>query len=202
MYNGLGPFEGRGCLVVGGDKFVDGVADLLRRGETDTLEGLLLEDAEPYLDLIHPGGVGRYEVKFHHRVLLEPAIVFRLVGVQVVEYDVDLLVRMLGHKIIHEIEELPTPSTRIVPGLDLSVPLGLSYFPRGKSSAVSGFGVNHGGDMNIGVSGAYLEVWRFSLNFTHFYGPEGTFLNGSGQFSYLQSLKDRDYVSLAVSRAF
>ena len=96
-----------------------------------------------------------------------------------------------------------TPTYRqVVPGLDLSIPLGLSYFPQGKSSAVSGFGVHRGGDVNIGVTGAYLEVWRFSLNFTHFYGPEGTFLNGSGQFSYLQSLKDRDYVSLAVSRAF
>ena len=91
---------------------------------------------------------------------------------------------------------------QVLPGMDLSFPMGLSYFPKGKSSAVSGFGVNKGGDMNIGVSGSYLEVWRFSLNFTHFYGPEGTFLNSSGQFSYLQSLKDRDYVSLSINRAF
>ena len=91
---------------------------------------------------------------------------------------------------------------QVLPGVDLSFPMGLSYFPKGKSSAVSGFGVDNGGDMNIGVSGSYLDVWRFSLSFTHFYGPEGTFLNSVGQFSYLQSLKDRDYVSLAISRAF
>ena len=96
-----------------------------------------------------------------------------------------------------------TPTYRqIVPGVDLSFPMGLSYFPKGKSSAVPGFGVDKGGDMNIGVSGSYLEVWRFSLNFAHFYGREGTFLNSVGQFSYRQSLKDRDYVSLAVNRSF
>ena len=91
---------------------------------------------------------------------------------------------------------------QVMSGLDLSVPMGLSYSPKGKSSAVSGFGVNKGGDMNLGVSGTYLEVWRMSLNYTHFYGPEGTFLNSVGQFSYKQSLKDRDYVSLAVNRSF
>lgn len=91
---------------------------------------------------------------------------------------------------------------QVVPGLDLTIPVGLSYSPKGKSSAVASFGVNKGGDMSIGVQGSYLELWRFTLNLTHFYGTEGTFLNGVGQYSYLQSLKDRDYVSLAISRAF
>ncbi len=96
-----------------------------------------------------------------------------------------------------------TPTYRqVFPGVDLSFPMGVSYSPKGKSSAVGGFGVDKGGDMNIGVAGAYLDDWRFSLNLTHYYGPEGTFLNAVGQTSYLQSLKDRDFVSLALSRSF
>ena len=96
-----------------------------------------------------------------------------------------------------------TPTYRqVVPGVDLSIPLGVGYSPHGKSSAVSNFGVDKGGDMNIGVAGSYLDVWRFSASLTHFYGREGTFLNGVGEYSYLQSLRDRDYVSLAFSRTF
>jgi hypothetical protein len=96
-----------------------------------------------------------------------------------------------------------TPTYRqVLPGLDLSFPVGASFSPKGKSSAVGGFGVDQGGDMSIGVTGAYLDVWRFSLNMTHYYGPEGTFLNSVGQASYQQSLKDRDYISFAINRAF
>lgn len=96
-----------------------------------------------------------------------------------------------------------TPTYRqVFPGVDLSYPMGLSYFPKGKSSAVSSFGVDKGGDMNIGIAGSYLDVWRFSFSLNHFYGGVGTFLDGAGRFSYKQSLKDRDYASLALSRAF
>ena len=85
MNNSLRPFERSGCLVVGDDKSIDRAPDLLRRGEANAPEGLLLEDAEPNPDLIHPGGVGWREVKFHQGMLPQPAIVFRLVGVQIVQ---------------------------------------------------------------------------------------------------------------------
>jgi hypothetical protein len=102
---------------------------------------------------------------------------------------------------------LYTPSYRqVLPGLDISIPIGGSYFPKGRSSAVSGFGVDKGGDFNLGVAGAYLDVWRFSLTYTAFYGKENTFLvqspAGSPTFSFDQSLKDRDFVSLSLSRTF
>ena len=91
---------------------------------------------------------------------------------------------------------------QVIPGLDISVPVGMSY-GRGKSSALGvGFGVDRGGDMNIGVKGTYDSVWNLGLNYTHYYGPEGGGLDESGHYSYLQAWKDRDFVSFSVSRTF
>jgi hypothetical protein len=100
-----------------------------------------------------------------------------------------------------------TPTYRqVAAGLDISVPVGFSYFPEGKSSAVAGFGVDRGGDFTIGVTGAYLDTWRASLSYTGYYGPEGTFLvfspAGRPTFSFAQSLKDRNFVALSLSVTF
>ncbi len=100
-----------------------------------------------------------------------------------------------------------TPIYRqVLPGVDLSVPTGFSYFPKGKSSAVPNFGVNHGGDFSIGVEASYLDQWRLSLNYTHFYGDEGTYLTlspkGGPTFSFNQALKDRDLIALSIRRTF
>lgn len=91
---------------------------------------------------------------------------------------------------------------QFMPGLDLSVPMGASY-TNGSSEALGpGFGVDHGGDMNIGFKGNYLNVWNLGLTYTHYYGPEGTSINSSSQYSYRQALKDRDYLAFTVSRTF
>ncbi len=86
-------------------------------------------------------------------------------------------------------------------GLDLSVPLGGSY-TRGRSSTVQGFGVDNGGDVNIGMTAAYLDRWRFALYYTHYYGPTGTSLNGMSHFSFDQSLADRDNVAFTIRTTF
>ncbi|MES2258239.1 MAG: DUF1302 family protein [Pseudomonadota bacterium] len=100
-----------------------------------------------------------------------------------------------------------TPTYRqALSGLDLSVPFSISYFPKGKSSAVAGFGVDKGGDMSLGIEATYLDTWRASLSATHFYGPENTFLTaspkGGATFSLQQSLKDRDFIALSIRRTF
>ena len=64
-----------------------------------------LQDREPYLDLIEPGRTCRREMKLHIGVGLEPGFVF-LVGVEVVENDVKLLVRKSRGDAVHEIEKL------------------------------------------------------------------------------------------------
>lgn len=99
------------------------------------------------------------------------------------------------------------PSFRqALPGVDLSVPVGVGYFPKGRSSALgSTFGPHKGGDVSVGLSGNYQNAWFFGLNLTHYFGKAGnaTVTNGPGtKFTYLQTLKDRDFVSLSVRRTF
>ncbi|MBI5441525.1 MAG: DUF1302 domain-containing protein [Deltaproteobacteria bacterium] len=92
---------------------------------------------------------------------------------------------------------------QVLPGLDLSVPAGFAYFPAGKSSVLTNFGPHKGGDMNIGLAGVYLDTWRFSLSYTHFYGPSGSFQDpATSTFTFKQSMADRDFVAFSVRRTF
>ncbi|MDR0278644.1 MAG: DUF1302 domain-containing protein [Paucimonas sp.] len=96
-----------------------------------------------------------------------------------------------------------TPTYRqVFPGIDLSVPLGISYFPMGKSAVISSFGPDRGGDINVGVSATYMDRVTFGLTYTHYYGPEDTNLNALSQFTFKQALKDRDYLAFSVKTTF
>lgn len=96
-----------------------------------------------------------------------------------------------------------TPTYRqFFSGVDISVPIGLSYFPMGKSAVVSSFGPDKGGDMNIGVTATYLDRVTAGLTYTHYYGPDDTSLNALSQFTYKQSLKDRDYLAFSIKTTF
>jgi hypothetical protein len=96
-----------------------------------------------------------------------------------------------------------TPTYRqVFPGVDLSVPVGISHFPMGKSSVVGGFGAHKGGDFNIGVNATYLDRVTFGLTYTHFYGPEDTTLDSAGHFNFKQAQKDRDYLAFSVKTTF
>jgi hypothetical protein len=97
---------------------------------------------------------------------------------------------------------------QVMPGLDITVPIGLGYNPGGKSSAIFAFngGVRRGGDFSLGVNGEYNKVWQFGVNWVHFLGDADSFLtppNDNAAFlSYKQALKDRDFISLNVKRTF
>ena len=96
-----------------------------------------------------------------------------------------------------------TPTYRqVFPGIDLSVPLGISYFPMGKSAVVSSFGPDRGGDFNVGISATYLHRVTFGLTYTHYYGPEDTNLDALSRFTFKQALKDRDYLAFSVKTTF
>ena len=97
-----------------------------------------------------------------------------------------------------------TPTYRqALTGLDLSVPLGLGYNPKGSSQSVVGSngGVNKGGDVSLGLNGNYLNTWNLGLNYTHYFGAAGTTLE-AGQVSFKQDRKDRDFVSMSVQTTF
>lgn len=99
-----------------------------------------------------------------------------------------------------------------LPGLDLSVPIGLGYNLDGRSSAVGAFngGAEHGGDVSIGLKGEYQKQWRFALNYTHYFGKENALLtpntNASNPALYMltgaQTLRDRNFVSFTVQTTF
>lgn len=88
------------------------------------------------------------------------------------------------------------------PGVDLSVPIGLGYGIGNSSAVGSAFLGDQVGDISIGVNVAYLDAWRLAANFTHYFGPEGTFLDAANHTSFKQALKDRDFVSLSIRRTF
>jgi hypothetical protein len=95
-----------------------------------------------------------------------------------------------------------TPTYRqVASGWDLEVPIGLGWVPGGSRSAITP-GPSNSGDMTLGLNAVYDSVWRFNLAYTHYFGPAGTFTNAAGQYTYLQSLKDRDFISLSVRRTF
>ena len=100
---------------------------------------------------------------------------------------------------------------QVLPGLDLSVPIGLGVNFGGRSSAIFNFasGASNAGDYSIGLKGKYQNAWNVALTYTDYFGAAKTFTEttvaGAGsprQLTFGQSLKDRAYVALSVSRTF
>jgi hypothetical protein len=79
---------------------------------------------------------------------------------------------------------------RVLPGLDIGVPIGVGYTPVGKSSLDTSQNAG-AGDLTLGVSATYHAVWQGSLSFTHFIGCASA-----------QPLADRDFVGLSLTRSF
>jgi hypothetical protein len=100
-----------------------------------------------------------------------------------------------------------TPSYfQVIEGLDLNVPIGVGYNISGRSSTVDQFngGVYHGGDVSVGLTGTYEQVWQMGLTYNHYLGKAGGVLTLTNPpiHSYLQGLKDRDFVSFNIKRTF
>lgn len=98
---------------------------------------------------------------------------------------------------------------QVLPGLDLSIPVGLGYNFGGRSSAIFNFagGASKSGDLSIGVKGKYQNAWNFGVSYTAFFGKENTFTVADAStptrmLSFGQTLKDRNYLSVTVSRTF
>ena len=79
---------------------------------------------------------------------------------------------------------------QVLPGLDITLPLGLGYTPIGRSSIDSAMYAG-AGDATVSVSATYRQVWQGAVSFTHFIGG-----------ATAQKLADRDFVSVSVARTF
>ncbi len=101
---------------------------------------------------------------------------------------------------------------QVVSGVDFSVPIGLGYNPSGRSSAVFKFngGVEHGGDLDIGVNANVKNQFKVGVNYVHFYGSGNAFLTPNtntaipGLFMQTgaQSLRDRDFLTVSIQSTF
>lgn len=96
---------------------------------------------------------------------------------------------------------------QVIDGVDLNVPIGLGYGLYGRSSVINpGFGVHKGGDLSVGVSADYRKTWRFSINYTHFFGSADNFLTPANSpapvESYKQNYKDRNFISFSLQTTF
>ncbi len=95
---------------------------------------------------------------------------------------------------------------QVAPGLDLQVPIGLSYGLFG-SSSVNGalFPANHGGNVSVGLKAEYQKTWQASVGITHYYGPDGSIIKygtARPELSYDNFHGDRDFVSMSIQRTF
>ncbi len=85
-----------------------------------------------------------------------------------------------------------TPSYfQVLPDLDLSVPVSLSYNVKGKTPVTSAFNGNKAGTFSIGLNGEYRKTWNAALQYTNYFGGAAA-----------QPIKDRDFISLAIQRTF
>lgn len=93
---------------------------------------------------------------------------------------------------------------QVMPGLDLGVPIGVGYSPKGSRSRALGlaFPAENGGDVTVGLNGIYLQQWRASLAYTHFLGSAGPLLDSTNSFTFRQTLKDRDFLAFSLQRTF
>ena len=110
MDDRLGPDEGCCVGIIGLDEGIDVLPELGNGGEGSAAQRLSGEDREPDFDLIEPRGAGRREVEVDVGMTLEPAVVLWLVGLQIVEDDVDLLAPIVGDDLVHKVEELDPPT--------------------------------------------------------------------------------------------
>lgn len=85
-----------------------------------------------------------------------------------------------------------TPSYfQVLPNLDLSMPVSLSYNVKGKTPVTSAFNGDKATTLSIGLNGEYQRTWNATLQYTNYFGGTAA-----------QPLKDRDFISLSLQRTF
>jgi hypothetical protein len=101
-------------LIADFNETSDRVPHFLGRVEAGAPKSASTQDAEPNFDLVKPGGIRKSKVRVHVGMPLEPHVPLRFMGIQIVEDDVDLFFRMVGHYLVHEMEELASSSAAVM----------------------------------------------------------------------------------------
>ena len=93
-------------------------------------------------------------------------------------------------------------------GVDIGVPLGLGYAPKGSRplamNSPNSWIPEGGGDLSIGLRSSYRDAWRATLIYTHYYGNAAPYndLNANNAYTWQQTLKDRDFIAASLSYSF
>jgi hypothetical protein len=96
----------------------------------------------------------------------------------------------------------------VADGLDIGVPVGLGWAPKGSRPLAAGnpnaWVPEGGGDLSIGLNAAFRDVWRATLTYTHYFGTAGTFNTNTpdNAYSWKQTLRDRDFIAASLSYSF
>lgn len=96
----------------------------------------------------------------------------------------------------------------VADGLDVGVPVGLGWAPKGSRPLAAGnpnaWIPDGGGDMSVGLNAAFRDAWRATLAYTHYYGKAGSFNDATAgnAYSWKQTLRDRDFIAASLSYSF
>jgi hypothetical protein len=96
----------------------------------------------------------------------------------------------------------------VADGLDIGVPVGLGWAPKGSRPLGSGnpnaWIPEGGGDVSVGLNAAFRDTWRATLAYTHYFGKAGSFNTNTpdNAYSWKQTLRDRDFIAASLSYSF
>ncbi len=96
-----------------------------------------------------------------------------------------------GNRLAMDVRALVEPHYfEVLPGLDITVPVGLGYNIAGRSS-IDYARKSGAGDVEVGMSASYRSIWKASLSMKSFLGTPSN-----------QPLADRDFLSVSIERTF
>ena len=94
----------------------------------------------------------------------------------------------------------------VLSGLDVGVPIGVGYAPKGSRPLAmnpNAWIPEGGGDISIGLNGTYLDAWRASLTYTHYYGSAAPLTGGAyNAYTWKQTRRDRDFIAFSARYTF
>ncbi|MFT3819556.1 MAG: DUF1302 family protein [Rubrivivax sp.] len=93
----------------------------------------------------------------------------------------------------------------VAPGVDIGVPVGLGWAPKGSRPYAAGgppaWIPQNGGDVSVGLNASFRDAWRFTLNYTHYYGSRAP-VAVDGIYQWKQALGDRDFIAASARYSF
>ncbi|GAB7533365.1 DUF1302 domain-containing protein [Pseudomonas sp. 3A(2025)] len=92
---------------------------------------------------------------------------------------------------------------QVFPGVDVQLPITVGYTPYGRSSVTpQAFAPEHGGDFTLALKADYQKQWYASLSYTNFFGDGGPIVGQDNNYTFEQTLKDRDFIAFSIQRTF